>query len=78
MYPDLNDYLFTYLFMSFYVTCVQAQTMWTLATSNGVFFFSFFSLCWNIYVSPRKAEKNPIPKFRTITFYDIYFVKVNM
>jgi hypothetical protein len=72
MYPDLNDYLFIYLFI--FTSLVQAQTMWALATSNGFFFFLFFGFTLleyiyiNKYISPRMVEKNPNPKFRTITF----------
>jgi len=41
MYQDLNDYLVIYLFN--FTSLVQAQTIWALATSNGVFFL--VSLC---------------------------------
>lgn len=46
MYPDLNDYLVIYLFN--FTSLVQAQTIWALATSNGVFFL--VSLCWNLFI----------------------------
>jgi len=61
-------YLFIYLFH--FTSLVRAQTMWALATSNGVFLFFFFFHSVEIYlfISPRMAEKNPNPMFRTITF----------
>jgi len=58
------------------MSLVRAQTMWALATSNGGFILFDFIFCFTlleytylfIYLSPRMAEKNPNPKFRTITF----------
>jgi len=59
-------YLFIYLFI--FMSLVQAQTIWALATNNGVFFFGFHSVGIYLFISPRMAEKNPNPIFRTITF----------